>query len=215
MAIAPVRWVIFVAPQRLICDFYFMNADADYWNNRYQTGHTPWDLGQLSPPLKAIIDEVDYKNAAILIPGAGSGYEVDYLLEQGFQNITVIDLAPLAIERLHERVKNSPALTTIAGDFFAHRGQYDLILEQTFFCALDPVLRPAYAQHMYDLLKPDGLLSGVLFGIVFPFAGPPFGGLAGEYQTLFESVFSRVRLEPCELSVKPRLGSEWWVELMR
>lgn len=188
---------------------------ADYWNNRYETEKTPWDLGQLSPPLKTIIDGVKDKNAAILIPGAGSGYEVDYLLQQGFQNITVIDLASLAIARLRERVSNSPALTTITGDFFAHEGQYDLILEQTFFCALDPALRPVYAQHMHDLLKPNGRLSGVLFGIVFPFAGPPFGGAVEEYRALFESVFGKVRLEPCDLSVKPRSGSEWWIELGR
>lgn len=186
---------------------------ANYWNDRYETKHTPWDLGQLSPPLKTIIDGVEAKNTAILIPGAGSGYEVDYLLQQGFQDVTVIDLAPLAIERLCERVGNSPALTTITGDFFAHEGHYDLILEQTFFCALDPSLRPAYAQHMHNLLKPTGRLSGVLFGIVFPFAGPPFGGAIEEYRDLFEPVFRQVRLEPCELSVKPRLGSEWWIDL--
>ena len=189
--------------------------DADYWNDRYQTGRTGWDLGQLSPPLKAIIDGVKDKNVAILIPGAGSGYEVDYLLQQGFQHITVIDLAPLAISRLHERVGNPSALTTIMGDFFAHQGRYDLILEQTFFCALNPALRPAYAQHMHDLLKPDGRLSGILFGIVFPFAGPPFGGSVEEYQALFSPVFERVWLGPCELSVKPRLGSEWWIELSK
>ncbi len=189
--------------------------NADYWNDRYETGRTPWDLGQLSPPLKAIIDGVADKNATILIPGAGSGYEVDYLLEQGFQYVTVIDLAPLAIERLDERVGNPSALTIITGDFFAHEGQYDLILEQTFFCALDPTLRPTYVQHMHDLLKPNGRLAGILFGIVFPFAGPPFGGAVEEYRALFETVFSHVRLELCELSVKPRLGSEWWVELGR
>lgn len=189
--------------------------NAEYWNNRYETERTPWDLGQLSPPLKTIIDNVEDKNTAILIPGAGSGYEVDYLLQQGFQHVTVIDLAPLAIARLHERVGNVPALTTITGDFFAHEGQYDLILEQTFFCALDPALRPAYVQHMYDLLNPGGRLTGVLFGIVFPFAGPPFGGSAEDYRGLFEPVFEQVRLEPCERSVKPRLGSEWWLEAGR
>jgi len=189
--------------------------NADYWNDRYETDHTPWDLGLLSPPLKAIIDGVDDKSAAVLLPGAGLGYEVDYLLQQGFQNVTVIDLAPLAIERLRERVGNSPSLTTITGDFFAHRGHYDLILEQTFFCALDPALRPAYVRHMHDLLKPGGRLMGVLFGIVFPFAGPPFGGLAEDYRGLFEPVFGQVRLEPCIISVKPRLGSEWWVEVKR
>ncbi|MCY7356132.1 MAG: TPMT family class I SAM-dependent methyltransferase, partial [Rudanella sp.] len=76
-------------------------------------------------------------------------------------------------------------------------------------------LRPAYVRHMHDLLKPDGQLAGILFGIVFPFAGSPLGGTVKEYRALFETVFSQVRLEPCELSVKPRLGSEWWIELAR
>lgn len=195
--------------------FVVIIMDSNYWNERYETGRTGWDLGQLSPPLKAIIDSVSDKNTAILIPGTGSGYEVDYLLQQGFQSVTVIDLAPLAIDRLHERVGHHPALTTIVGNFFDHLGQYDLILEQTFFCALDPMLRPAYAQHMHALLKPGGRVAGVLFGITFPFAGPPFGGSVSEYRTLFEVVFPYVRLEPCELSVKPRLGSEWWLELGR
>lgn len=186
---------------------------ADYWNDRYQTNRTGWDLGQLSPPLKAIIDGIADKNAAILIPGAGSGYEVDYLLQEDFQNVTVIDLAPLAIERLHERIGSPLALTTITGDFFAHQGQYDLILEQTFFCALTPTLRLAYAQHMRSLLKPDGKLAGILFGITFSFGGPPFGGSVDEYRDLFEPQFTHVRLKPCELSVKPRLGSEWWIEV--
>jgi len=190
-----------------------MTMNADYWNDRYQTKQTGWDLGQLSPPLKAIIDRIADKSTAILIPGAGSGYEVDYLLQQGFQDVTVIDLAPLAINRLHERVASHPALTTITGDFFEHQGQYDLILEQTFFCALNPTLRPAYIQHMLNLLKPSGRLAGVLFGITFPFVGPPFGGSVDDYRALFTLGFAHVRLEPCELSVKPRLGSEWWVEL--
>ncbi len=189
--------------------------NANYWNTRYEAGQTGWDLGQLSPPLKAIIDSTTDKNVAVLIPGAGSGYEVDYLLQQGFRNVTVVDLAPLALERLHERVGKQPALKTIAGDFFELQGQYDLILEQTFFCALDPALRPAYVQHMHELLKPGGRLAGILFGITFERAGPPFGGSVGEYRPLFEPVFQSVRLEPCALSVKPRLGSEWWLEAVR
>ncbi|WP_019989210.1 methyltransferase [Rudanella lutea] len=187
--------------------------DATYWNTRYEDGRTGWDLGQLSPPLKAIIDAVTDKQAAILIPGAGSGYEVDYLLQQGFTDVTVIDLAPLAIDRLRERVGTPAGLTTLVGNFFDHQGQYDLILEQTFFCALDPALRVAYAQHMRALLKPGGRVAGVLFATTFPFEGPPFGGSVAEYRTLFEPNFGAVRLEPCLVSVKPRLGNEVWVEL--
>jgi hypothetical protein len=48
----------------------------------------------VSPPIKAYIDTLKNKDIAILIPGCGNTYEAAYLLlEQGFTNVTVIDIA--------------------------------------------------------------------------------------------------------------------------
>ena len=93
------------------------------------------------------------------------------------------------------------------GDFFNHTGQYDLILEQTFFCALDPSLRTNYVQKMSELLKENGKLVGLLFGVQFP-NNPPFGGSREEYLSLFSDTFKINLLEPCYNSVKPRQDSE-------
>ena len=49
--------------------------NADFWNNKYLNHTTGWDLGAVSPPLKAYIDSLDNKDLAILIPGAGNAYE--------------------------------------------------------------------------------------------------------------------------------------------
>ncbi|WP_257098027.1 hypothetical protein [Sphingobacterium sp. E70] len=47
------------------------------------------------------------------------------------------------------------------------------MLEQTFFCALDPILRKKYSNKMADLLHPHGILAGLMFNRTFESAGPP------------------------------------------
>lgn len=179
----------------------------DYWNNRYEADETGWDLKTISPPLKAYIDQLTDKNIRILIPGCGSGYEAEYLLKQGFQDVTVIDFAPLAVEKMKSYMYDYQTIKIVCADFFTHTGTYDLILEQTFFCALDPSLRTKYIQKMAELLKEGGKLVGLLFGVQFP-NNPPFGGNREEYLDLFSNDFKINLLEPCYNSVKPRAGNE-------
>ncbi|WEK35145.1 MAG: methyltransferase domain-containing protein [Candidatus Pseudobacter hemicellulosilyticus] len=187
-------------------------TDASYWDNRYQRGETGWDLGAPSTPLKTYIDQLTDKELAILIPGCGNSYEAEYLLEQGFTNVTLIDISPTLTARLSRKFEQQPGRkpTIITGDFFALNGQFDLILEQTFFCALDPALRPAYVEQMHKLLKPGGQLAGVLFNRDFD-GGPPFGGHTEEYEQLFGKFFTIRTLAPCYNSIKPREGNEAFI----
>lgn len=108
----------------------------DYWNNRYEADEIGWDLKIISPPLKAYIDQLTDKNIRILIPGCGSGYEAEYLLKQGFHDVTVIDFAPLAAEKMKSSMSEFQTIKIVCADLFTHSGEYDLIFEQTFFCAL-------------------------------------------------------------------------------
>ncbi|MBO9561797.1 MAG: methyltransferase [Niastella sp.] len=183
--------------------------DATYWNDRYQQHQTGWDVGQVSTPLKEYIDQLTNKDIAILIPGCGNSYEAEYLLQQGFNNITLIDISPLLTQQLTEKFSAyvGNQLRIITGDFFVPEGQYDLILEQTFFCALEPSLRGAYVSKMHSLLKPGGKLAGVLFDRAFE-GGPPFGGSQEEYKELFAPLFNIQVLAPCYNSIKPRAGAE-------
>lgn len=188
-----------------------------FWENRWQNGYTGWDLGAVSPPLKAFVDQIPLGNRQlkVLIPGCGNGYEAVYLLENGFTNITMLDIAPTAIKQLGKRLaRNFPGweryLRLECGDFFQFSGDFDLILEQTFFCALDPSLRPDYARKMRDLLAPGGKLAGVLFDRDFE-GGPPFGGHLEEYQALFAPYFHIKTLAPCYNSANPRAGTEVFI----
>ncbi len=182
-----------------------------YWNNRYANNDTGWDMGFVSPPLKQYIDQLADKNIRILIPGCGNSYEAAYLAANGFTNITLIDIAPLLVQQLQEKFKGQPAIKIISGDFFEHEGAYDLILEQTFFCALHSSLRLAYVRQMHALLKQGGKLAGVLFGKEFEEQGPPFGGSAAEYEELFKNYFIIQKAEHCYNSHPKRAGAELFV----
>ena len=126
--------------------------NKEFWNQRYVDNNAGWDLGEVSPPLKEYIDTLTNKSLRILIPGCGNSYEADYLLQKGFTNITIIDIAPDLVQRLKEKHKENSNIKILLGDFFEHASQYDLILEQTFFCALDPALRKKYVSKMHELL---------------------------------------------------------------
>lgn len=192
-----------------------MELDKDFWNTRYAENQTGWDVGAPTTPLKEYIDTLTDKNARILIPGCGKAYEAEYLHQLGFANVFVIDLAPLALEEFSKRVPSFPKAHLIVGNFFEHEGQYDLILEQTFFCAFDPKLRSDYAKKMYELLAPNGKLAGVMFCFELTAEGPPFGGSTAEYQGYFGGLFRIEQMSPCMNSIPPRLGRELWVEMKK
>ena len=179
-----------------------------YWNNQYVANTTGWDLGQVSPPLKAYIDQLTNKDLRILIPGCGNTYEAEYLSQQGFSNITIIDIATALVETLSKKFEGDPNIKIIFGDFFDHMGEYDLILEQTFFCAINPPLRKAYVAKMKELIATNGKLAGVLFDKEFEHKGPPFGGCKCEYTPLFENDFNFKIFELCYNSFPKRKGTE-------
>lgn len=188
-----------------------IELNEDYWSARYQAAQTGWDIGAPGTPLKTYIDGLADKNLHILVPGAGNAYEVEYLWQQGFKNVWVVDIAKDPLENFKQRNPGFPQEQLIHGDFFEHTGQYDLVLEQTFFCALNPDLRKAYAQKMYQLLKPGGVLAGVLFDAPMNTDKPPFGGTMEEYRSYFEPWFTLEVFAPCYNSIAPRAGTEMFM----
>lgn len=184
----------------------------NYWDAQYKSKTTGWDLGTISTPIRSYIDLLKDKNIRILIPGGGNSYEAEYLLDKGFTNITVLDIAPTLVHQLQTKFADKTGIRVVLGDFFEHQGEYDLIIEQTFFCALPPSLRQRYVWKMHQLLVEKALLVGLLFNRTFE-KGPPFGGSLSEYEQLFQHSFHQQYLATCNHSVAPRAGTELWFEL--
>lgn len=187
--------------------------NKEFWTARYQNNETGWDLGTPSTPLKEYIDQLMDKNLSILIPGAGNAYEAEYLFNKGFKNITVIDISLEPLKNIQNRLPDFPKENLIFGDFFDHNKQYDLILEQTFFCALDPSLREKYVEQMHKLLKTTGKLVGVVFTAPLNTEMPPFAASKEDYLALFSPKFNFKVFDTCYNSIKPREGRELFIDL--
>lgn len=185
--------------------------NRNYWENNYNSNQIGWDIGYVSPPFTNYIDQLANKNISILIPGSGNAYEAEYLFQNGFKNITVLDIAKQPLENLKKRIPTFPIENLIQGDFFKHDQMYDLILEQTFYCAISPQLRSKYATKVYELLKNKGKLTGLLFDFPLTEQGPPFGGSLEEYKNTFSKQFHIRVLKSCYNSIKPRLGRELFI----
>lgn len=189
--------------------------DKEFWNNRYETAQTGWDIGFPSTPLKTFIDKIKNKDKSILIPGCGRAYEAEYLHLKGFRKVTIIDLSPLALGDFSKRLPSFPKRQLIEGDFFEHQGQYDLILEQTFFCAIEPNLRKDYVKHTSDLLNKNGKIVGLLFAEEFGKDHPPFGGTKEEYLELFSSHYDIEKMDIASNSIEARKGRELFISLKK
>lgn len=189
--------------------------NKSYWDKRYEDQLTGWDIGHVSTPLKEYIDQLDNKDIRILIPGAGNAYEAEYLFNTGFLNCHVLDVSEEAIHAFNKRCPEFPINQIHCINFFDYQDQYDLILEQTFFCALDPKLRQDYVKKMHQLLKNNAHLCGLLFKFPLTDQGPPFGGSEKEYRQLFTELFDIEKLEPCYNSIAPRMGSELFFKLRK
>ncbi|MBE7629788.1 methyltransferase domain-containing protein [Tenacibaculum piscium] len=185
-----------------------MNLSEFFWDNKYLNNKIGWDLGEISPPLKMYFDQLKNKELKILIPGGGNSYEAEYLFNNGFKNIFVVDLSKTALENIKKRVPDFPKDQLILGDFFDLNITFDLVIEQTFFCALNPNLRPNYAEKMNDLLTEKGKLVGLLFDAKLNEDHPPFGGNKKEYITYFKPYFRFNVLEKCYNSYHNRQAME-------
>ncbi|MCC6865088.1 MAG: SAM-dependent methyltransferase [Ignavibacteria bacterium] len=191
-------------------------SNKDFWQNRWENNQTGWDLGCAAPPIAAYIDKLPDKNIKILIPGAGNAYEAEYLYKHGFKNVFVLDITLKPLKNLALRVPEFPKGNLLNKNFFEHTGKYDLIIEQTFFIAIDPEMRNSYINKMHELLIPGGVLAGLLIFDSEPAAeGPPFiDTFEGFRKYFYNDKFEVKKFEIAENSITPRAGREIFMELV-
>lgn len=185
--------------------------DSAYWEQRYIENTSRWDLGTISRPIKEYIDQLENKNIRILIPGGGNAHEAEYLWHRGFQKVYVADIAPSPLASIKKRVPDFPSDQLLLIDFFDIDQKFDLIIEQTFFCALNPSLRSNYVKQMKYLLPATGKLVGLLFNAALYEDHPPFGGDIEEYKGLFDSEFKIHTLASAYNSEPSRMERELFI----
>lgn len=184
----------------------------DFWSVRYAAGKTPWDFGGVPSALKAFIERSSVPGR-VLIPGCGSGYEIEAFHAAGY-DVSAIDFSPAAVDQA-QRVIGSLAERLVVGDFFTHdfgKQRFDLIYERTFLCSMTPSRWPEYVNRMADLLLPGGKLIGVFLYEQTGSSGPPFPLTEPEAEQLFKKRFELVRSEVMTDSLPLFRDMERWQE---
>ncbi len=184
----------------------------DDWQKHYETGDMGWDLGQVAPPFVRLWDEKKLVPGTTLIPGCGRGHEVLFLAQNGFQ-VTGVDFSPGAVDALTRSLQEKGLQAEVLHqDFFEledqHDSKYDLMLEQTFFCAIHPSQRSRYVETAARILKPNGLLAA-LFYATGEEGGPPYDTTAADIRHHFSSTFTIEHLEKTPHSIDKRKDKEW------
>ena len=148
-----------------------------FWQESYQNGRIPWDLGEPTPPFARLASSGDYPPGEMIVLGAGYGHDARLFAQHGF-SVTAVDFAPQAATAMRKLNDENHPITVVEQDIFAldgdWYGRFDYLLEYTCFCAIDPARRGEYAALASRLLKPGGLYIALAFPIGRRPGGPPF-----------------------------------------
>ncbi|CAL5394732.1 unnamed protein product [Camellia sinensis] len=121
-----------------------------------------------------------------------------------------LDISDEAIKKaieLSSSLPNANYFTFLKEDFFTWRPTelFDLIFDYTFFCAIEPDMRSAWASQMRDLLKPDGELITIMFPVSDHVGGPPYKVSVADYEEFLNPIgFKAVSIVDNELAIAPR-----------
>lgn len=189
-------------------------SDPRYWERAYREGRTGWELGEPAPPLSRALRTLPIRSDAVVL-GCGRGHEVRLLASLGWPRVVGVDFAESALAEARaqsEAVAGAPAIEWLHDDVLAlgsdRPGAFDLVVEHTCYCAIDPATRDAWAGSVAGTLR----RSGVLVALFYTHAragGPPFGARAAEVLARLEAHGLAVEHheEPVD-SVAKRAGDE-------
>lgn len=186
--------------------------EVAFWDDRYTTGRTNWDIGQPAPPLVAFAPQLPRPlGRRLACLGCGRGHDALFFAELGW-SVAGFDFSEVALRYANERAASHGLLVdfqrrdlfTLDGDY---RRVFDVVVEHTCFCAIDPNRRDDYVAVVRELLKPGGFFVGLFYAIL-PEDGPPFPTSADELRRRFAEGFEEQALFVPDTSVEGRAGRE-------
>lgn len=189
---------------------------TQFWVKRWETGRRPWDLGHVPPDLAAFLRRQKAGARRVLIPGCGSGYEVQAFHEAG-DEVVAIDFSGPAVAHARE-VLGPLGDRVIQANFFKHdfgTHLFGLVYERGFLCSFSPPHWPEYAERLAGLIAPGGLLVGLFLYGEEP-EPPPYPLTDVAAATLLGRWFRLVRSQPAAPDTVPVYrGLERWQEWQR
>ena len=198
---------------------------AEFWDEAYRAELDGWDMGTATPVFVDLLNRhgrdftaiggPDYSRRPVApkaaLPCCGRGYDAALFADHGF-DVTAIDFSAEALEHLRDHTITRPALRTVQADLFSldadFDGAFDLIVEFTCGCGIDPARRTVLVEVMNRILVPGGHVMLLLFPVDGRPGGPPFAIDVDEWKTLMWPYFDLTWDVVPTTSVKPRRDRE-------
>jgi 2-polyprenyl-3-methyl-5-hydroxy-6-metoxy-1,4-benzoquinol methylase len=181
------------------------SMSREHWERIYQrkgSDEVSWYQPHLDRSLRFIAEASLPATASIIDVGGGSSTLVDDLLDQGYRNITVLDLSPSAIAEAQRRLgERAATVTWRVGDVTEielPEHQFDFWHDRAVFHFLtDEAVRERYVAAVRRALKPNGHIVVATFGTSGPdmCSGLPVArysaeGIHDQFGTAFRKVGS-------------------------
>jgi methyl halide transferase len=186
-----------------------------FWDALFQSGRDGWELGRPAPPLLRWFLAHSPRGQRVLVVGAGRGNDALLLHELGAQ-VTALDFSDEALTALQARaVAGHADVKLLKQDLFTlSGGDWDVVVEHTCFCAIDPDRRDEYVTAVAAALRPGGELIGLFWDHGRP-GGPPFTTTRDELERRFSARFDWISDEVPRDSVAARQGQELLIQLRK
>mmetsp|Transcript_26354 Transcript_26354/g.77382 ORF Transcript_26354/g.77382 Transcript_26354/m.77382 type:complete len:273 (+) Transcript_26354:30-848(+) len=159
----------------------FANTPEDManWEGMWTRGIQPgqaFDAARTEPAFQDLLDKAatvqpplptPSAKSRAFVPGCGRGYAVVSLERAGYA-AEGLEISPTAARAARDYLSSQGAKAEVrVGDFFAlpEEGQYSVVFDSTFLCALHPTQREAWAKKTSAILAQDGELITNIFPV--------------------------------------------------
>ncbi len=136
--------------------------NGNRFEDRYQSGDTPWDHGMVDYNLIETISKLAMKSGRALDIGCGTGENAIWLAQQGF-DVVACDFSATAIEQARKKqaTANATDVCFIVADFLADTvpdAPFDFAFDRgCLHCMSAESERSRYVEKVASLLKQGGL----------------------------------------------------------
>jgi len=115
---------------------------TSYWDERYTKDPEPFDWYQRYSGIQELVQKYIKKDDAILMAGCGNSRLSEDMFEDGYANISNIDISRVVIDQMSDKYKDKPALT----------------YQQMNVCSLE------FPDESFDAVIAKGVMDAILCG---------------------------------------------------
>ncbi|MBW1712387.1 MAG: class I SAM-dependent methyltransferase [Deltaproteobacteria bacterium] len=138
----------------------------DYWQERYRTGNSPWDIGRPDANLTEMVEKRPIPSCKALDVGCGTGDNAVWLARRGF-TVTGTDFTQIAIQKAQENAAQAGvSCTFLRSDFMGQKipgAPFGFIFDRGCFHMFDSDQeRAELAQNVAAHLETGGLWLSIL-----------------------------------------------------